>query len=99
MLRDHIVCGINNETIQNRLLAEPKLDVKKAMSLVELAAKNVKELKSSGSSQEVMVHKVTSFEKADGVVCHRCGRKGHKALTCRFKNETCHKCGKVGGLL
>ena len=99
MLRDRIVCGINNSTIQNRLLAEPKLDFKKAMSLaqgLELAAQNAKELKSSGIPQEAVVHKVTSLGKADGVVCHRCGEKGHKAPTCRFKNATCHKCGKIG---
>ena len=33
MLRDLLVCGINNEQIQRMLLAERSLDFKKAMKL------------------------------------------------------------------
>ena len=41
MLRDHIVCGINDPIIQRRLLSEKALTFKSAM---ESAAKNVREL-------------------------------------------------------
>ena len=30
--------------------------------------------------------------------CHHCGKPGHKATSCRFKEATCHFCGKVGHL-
>ena len=30
MIRDHIVTGINNDTLQKKLLAEPKLTLKQA---------------------------------------------------------------------
>ena len=33
MLRDRLVCGINDKQIQRRLLAESSLDFKKAMKL------------------------------------------------------------------
>ena len=33
MLRDRLVCGINDEQIQRRLLVESSLDFKKAMKL------------------------------------------------------------------
>ena len=33
MLRDRLVCGINDEQIQRRLLAESSLDFKKTMKL------------------------------------------------------------------
>ncbi|CAB4030206.1 PREDICTED: uncharacterized protein LOC106613174 [Paramuricea clavata] len=33
MIRDRLVCGINNEKIQRRLLAEPELTYKKAVEL------------------------------------------------------------------
>ena len=33
MLRDRLVCGINDEQIQRRSLAESSLDFKKAMKL------------------------------------------------------------------
>ena len=47
MLRDHIVCGINDSIIQRRLLAEKGLSFKTTLELaqgMELAAKNVREL-------------------------------------------------------
>jgi len=50
MLRDHLVYGISDETIQKLLLAESKLTFKKAVELawgLETADKNVKLLKSS----------------------------------------------------
>ena len=47
MLRDRLVCGINDEQIQRRLLAESSLDFKKAMKLatsMETDAKNARDL-------------------------------------------------------
>ena len=47
ILRDRLVCGINDEQIQRRLLAESTLDFKKAMKIatsVETAIKNAKDL-------------------------------------------------------
>ena len=47
MLRDRIVCGINDDNIQNRLLAEAKLTYAKALELaqgLETVARNVKEI-------------------------------------------------------
>lgn len=67
-----------------------------ALSLEE-AAKRAKELKPTTSSQEE-VHQVKMSGRNEGIVCHRCGRKGHKAPACRFKNSKCHSCGKIGHL-
>ena len=47
MLRDRIVCGINNDNIQKRLLAEAKLTYAKALELaqgLETATRNMKEI-------------------------------------------------------
>jgi hypothetical protein len=47
MIRDRLVCGINNEKIQRRLLAEPELTYKKAVELslaMESASKHVEDL-------------------------------------------------------
>ena len=46
MLRDRLVCGINNEQIQRMLLAESSFDFKKAMKLaisMEIALKNARD--------------------------------------------------------
>ena len=68
MLRDQIVCGINNEQTQKRLLAEPDLTYKKAVELVqalEMAESNAKQLAQSPSEPtkrtpvSTPVHKTT----------------------------------------
>ncbi|CAC5397392.1 unnamed protein product [Mytilus coruscus] len=33
-------------------------------------------------------------ESAKLITCYRCNKQGHKADTCRFKDQTCHKCKK-----
>ena len=55
MLRDRIVCRVNNDAIQKRLLAEPNLkfskaDVKKLAHAMESAAKDVKELQNTAGN-------------------------------------------------
>ncbi|CAC5419830.1 unnamed protein product [Mytilus coruscus] len=59
MLRDRLVCGIKEDRIQRRLLAEPGLTFKKAMEVataMEMAAKNAHDLQVQEPKQ---VHKVT----------------------------------------
>ena len=51
MLRDRLVVGINNDTIQKRLLAEAQLDFVKALDIataMETAAKNAQDIQASG---------------------------------------------------
>ena len=48
MLRDHLVCEVNEETIQCRLLAESGLTLKKTLKIaqgLEAAARNVREIR------------------------------------------------------
>ena len=56
MLRDRLVCGINDDRIQRRLLAEPTLDFAKALQIslaMESAAKDSKHLSGGKSPQQV----------------------------------------------
>ena len=62
----------------------------------------------SGSSTGVHVksepvHKVagkraSTAEGGAQVICHRCGKPGHLATVCRFRDSVCHKCKMKGRL-
>ena len=62
MLRDRLVCGVRDIRIQRRLLAEPKLTLKRALDLalaIEAADKDVSEIqKADGYGGDASVNKV-----------------------------------------
>ena len=107
MLRDRLVCGINNKKIQRRLLAERELTLKKAEEIAlgeELTAKHVVDIQSEttpGSVNQVDAQdKNGTKDKKDrrpDSECYRCGEK-HEASACRFKDAQCFKCGRRGHL-
>ncbi|CAC5392621.1 unnamed protein product [Mytilus coruscus] len=84
MLRDRLVCGIKEDRIQRRLLAEPGLTFKKAMEVataMEMAAKNAHDLQVQEPKQ---VHKVTIRNEE----CYRC-EGSHNATDCKWKDAKC----------
>ena len=107
MLRNRLLCGINDDQMQKRLLSEPKLTLEKATKIahsVETAVENVRQLQSVQSVQESQegVHKVGSSplhtRERSAITCYRCGKTGHQSARCRHKGAKCHWCGKVGHL-
>jgi predicted aspartyl protease len=76
---------------------------------MEMAAKNVRDLKGDAIDSQNMMHKLQGRMNKDNNVndsmnnwqnnseysCFRCGGK-HNPEDCRFRNKTCHKCGKNG---
>ena len=103
MLQDRLVCGINNDQMQKRLLLKPKLTLEKAMKIahsVESAVQNVRQLQSVQPVQEARegVHKVGSLHTRErsAITCYWCGKTGHQSARCRHKGAKCHSCGKVG---
>ncbi|KAM3596467.1 uncharacterized protein V6R79_014960 [Siganus canaliculatus] len=104
MLRDRLVCGINNDATQRRLLGEaPPLTFKKALEIsqgMEMAANNAKDIqKGHGGAQAAVVHQVKgeTVKHAKRVECFRCGG-AHYANDCKFKDAICHACSKKGHL-
>ena len=103
-LRDRRVCGMRHENIQNKLLSEACLTLKKAIEIfveMETAAKFAVELRNSHS--EAPVHKFHARRKSQPrqkkqstPECYRCDGQGHYANECRFKEVICHKCKKTG---
>ena len=95
MLRDRLVCGINDKWIQHRLLAEPDLTFKRAFELaqgLEIADRNLLDLETP-QSEVVNVMKTRGTDYS----CYHCGGK-HRATDCRFKQLICYNCHKQGHL-
>jgi len=109
MIRDRLVCGINDTVLQKRLLAESELTYTKAVEMAinfETASQSVRELRvkpEGGAMPQQSVHK-TSATPTDGdadavLTCFRCGKRGHKVPQCRLRKDVvCHRCGKQGHL-
>ncbi|CAC5384147.1 unnamed protein product [Mytilus coruscus] len=90
-LRDRLVCGLYSKTIQRKLLSESELDLKKAFEIavgIEAAEKETNEFRNEVST----THKVTMRSSE----CYRCGKSGHNADSCFYKNSRCHKCKEIG---
>ena len=105
------MCGINDDSIQKRLLAEPNLTYKRAVELargLETADRNVKLLKSGATShikretplqESPQVNRVASNKGSTAVIYYRCGIAGHTVEQCRYsKDIVCHGCRKAGHL-
>ena len=114
MLRDRLVWGIKDDSIQKKLLQEKNLTFQRALAIAqgsEAADRNLREMKvpkqeldsnSKGVTiKSEPVHKLYGKKPSTrdmGVTCHCCGTPGHLATVCRFRDRTCHKCGKRGYL-
>ncbi len=99
MLRDRVVCGIQDERLQRRLLAEPDLTFKKAFDIAqayESAESNAKALR---TSQPAEVHATKMSDRSGAsfqdTPCYRCGGR-HRAADCRFRDAICNHCSKKG---
>ena len=108
MLRDRLVCGVNDTQIQRRLLAEPRLTLDTALGLaqaIEAAAKDSSDVQRVTQTQAIPFH-INIFRHSRGPkpqptvsdqTCQRCGGS-HSPVTCRFKNFTYRYCHKKGHL-
>ena len=109
MLRDRLVCGVKDDAIQRKLLAETDLTLQKASAIaisMETASKDAQILISFGgatvpekepesSPRAETIHRVQDKPARKFVGCSCCGKR-HPSSICRFKNATCYACGKVG---
>ena len=108
MLCDRLLCGVNDNAIQNRLLTEKDLTFKKAFEIAlaqELATKNVKILqgaevnavKTKRSKKTQSTKQEKTETKSKKTYCFRCGNPNHLADKCTLsKSIVCHFCKKEG---
>ena len=105
MLRDRIVCGVNDNRIQRRLLAEPDLTFKKALEVaqaLELADRGAADILGAPShvatpASAVPIHSVQKGGKeGTSEACIRCGGK-HLLTACKFPRDVeCFVCSRKG---
>ena len=98
MIRDRLVCGMNNTRIQCRLLQETDLSYEAAFQKAQ-AMKAAAQDSSKMSEQKPPALPVHTMQKKDHskVECYRCGGS-HYANKCRFIDSECKVCGKKGHL-
>ena len=103
-LRDRLVCGLRNHSIQRRLLSESNLSLQKAVEIstgMEAAELNSKTISTSSVTEEVKQVSLSTSTSVNGPkkkpVCFRCGGP-HLATSCHHQKAQCHKCGKIGHL-
>ncbi|XP_041376823.1 uncharacterized protein K02A2.6-like [Gigantopelta aegis] len=110
-LRDRLVCGMNHEQTQRKLLSIVELTYQQAVDIsiaMETAERDAGELQSKHgqniNSSAVHKVKVSGFKMKDrsrnsrgnNKSCFRCLGTNHEPQDCRWKNETCHACNKKG---
>lgn len=94
ILRDRIVCGVVDKSLQKQLLAEPNLDYQRAIELAtaaEVVKNNVQDIQISKQSKTVQ-----NLDK-ETERCHRFSGM-RSAQSCSYINATCTLCKKVGHL-
>ena len=94
MLRDRLVCGINDDRIQRRLLSESSLQFQKAWEMaraMELAEKNVKDTEIvSVSPAQLQSNKLSGTR-------HKVKRQGKQQAPSQPHGSTnkCYRCGRT----
>ena len=101
MIRDRLVCGVNDDSIQKPLLMEgDKLSLTKAISIAqsyEMSEKDATELLTQdANSQPIYRVQPAPATGTPRKKCYRCAKVGHWPSACHFKKEHCHNCNKVG---
>ena len=105
MLRDRLVCGVNDDKIQRLLLMEDTLTLDKAVKIAtsqEAAERDVKVLQ--GATVDVQVNKIAPQKPKKPTTrrlrkCFRCGDTTQIADKCKHINSTCSYCRKTGHIV
>ena len=108
MLRDCLVCGIQDTKIQQKLLSESELTLSKAFKIATAMErahngaldiqKEDKEIINRFSAPATRLKKTFNSNKSkydDSRTCFLCGNQNHSSDQCYFKEAECFKC-KVG---
>ncbi len=94
MIRDRLVCGVNHESIQKKLLAERDLTFDRALMIAqgfEEADKNLREMRTQKSSSGVMVKQEPVHQLQRRTNTSR--KPSDVERSKDFQRKTCYRCG------
>lgn len=108
MLRDRVVCGLRDESLQRSLLAESDLQLQKVIdraTTAESASKNVMEIRHPEQVHSITRHKNDKYFSKKNYAhnnavpqnCMGCGGN-HQRTHCPHHNKVCQNCKKKGHL-
>ncbi|UYV71932.1 K02A2.6-like, partial [Cordylochernes scorpioides] len=111
-IRDRLIAGIEDDSIQRKLLGEgDSLTLHKAIEIalaLEAAAQDAKDLQSQRKPEVVKKIKQGNWRlkpsttgkitKSENYTCIRCGSKDHKQDKCPHLKAKCFNCCKIGHL-
>ena len=99
LIRDRIVCGVDNAHVRARLLREPELTLAKAVDICRANEATQSHMKALNEESDIAVNKVAKAKlqrkaKAnDSKDCGKCGNK-HEYGKCPAYGQTCKLCSR-----
>ena len=99
-LRDRFVCGLNSESIQQKLLSLKELDLAKALNMArsfESASRDARLIHAGGGAGSIPVQQTSCVdvqEETTGECIHKVQHQGK----IKSDNRECYRCGTAGHL-
>jgi len=94
-IRDRLVCGLSDATLQRALLAKTDLTLESAVQTAlshESAEKTSAEMQHLQQDRELETNKLSQRRER----CNRCDSRNHDQRQCWARNRTCNNCGRTG---
>lgn len=99
LIRDRVVCGVDNAQVRARLLREPDLTLTKAVDICRANEATQSHLKALTEESDIAVNKVAKAKlqrkpkASDWTDCGKCGNK-HEYGKCPAFGQTCKLCSR-----
>lgn len=92
LIKDRIVCGINNDQVRERLLREGDLTLERAVEICRAAEASKQQLRALADESDEQVCIVKNKPMIEGKKCQRCNTS-HPSRQCPAFRRKCNKCG------
>lgn len=97
MLRDQIVCGVNDESLQKKLFSEPELTYARTYELAiaaEMASKSVRNIRHSDEPNQVLNIKATAVKGPSNVSTSAASSSAMSSSAQFSSSKLCYRCNE-----